>query len=158
MSLIRLLYRSDSALNGSDRALREVAHAIAARAADANAAVGVSGALMFSGSVFVQLLEGEAAAVETIFERICRDIRHRRLVLLDYAGADVRQFPDAPMTAFEGDDEARRLFPAIGDATTITRNRLSANASVELIRRLHGDRMRQPKDAAGKFIATDLMT
>lgn len=159
MALIRLLYRSDSALNGSERAVRETAFAIAAHGVVANAAVGVSGSLMFIGSVFVQLLEGEASSVETIFERICRDVRHRRLILLDLAAAETRMFPDVPMVAFEGDAEARRLFPVIGDAAAVAgRNRLSANASVELMRRLHRKRAARAKEveAVARMIATDV--
>ena len=41
-----------------------------------NAEVGVTGALMFNGGAFAQVLEGPRRGVESTFERIQRDQRH----------------------------------------------------------------------------------
>lgn len=163
MSTIRLLYRSDSELSGSDRAVREAAFAIADAARGRNDAEGVSGALMFVGGVFVQLLEGDAPAVETVFERICRDPRHRRLTLLDYSQVDSLAFGGWGMVAFEGDPRARELFQTIGDAGTFVRgNRLSANMAVDLMRTLfkkRSARTREPRrdGMVDRMIATNVM-
>lgn len=159
MPLVRLLYRSDSELTGSDRAVREAAFAIADASHVNNTRVEVSGALMFAGGVFVQLLEGESAAVERVFERICCDVRHRRLLLLDCSTIEKRVFGDRGMVAFEGDARARSLFPTISEATPYTgRSRLSGNTAVDLMRALYTKRTTKPnRKPADRMLATDVM-
>ena len=158
MSNIRLLYRSDSELSGSDRAVREAAFAISDAARERNSAEGVTGALMFVGGVFVQLLEGEGLAVETVFERICRDPRHRRLTLLDYSQVESLAFDGWGMVAFEGDTRARSLFQTIGEGTFVRGNRLSANMAVDLMRTLFKKRSARTKEPrVDRMIATNVM-
>ena len=53
----------------------------------------VSGVLFCNASTFVQLLEGPAVAVNTTFQRICRDERHTDVRLLWYGEVQERQFP-----------------------------------------------------------------
>ena len=52
-----------------------------------NAAVGVTGLLLCCRDVFVQVLEGDRTAVETVYARVSRDARHEdvRIVSTDYA-------------------------------------------------------------------------
>ena len=58
-----------------------------------NAAHGIGGCLLFDGQRFCQLIEGPAAAVSTLWQRIGRDPRHRDVgVLLDQLTAA----PDEP--------------------------------------------------------------
>ena len=158
MAITRLLYRSDSELIGSARAIREAAFAIADDATLRNERVGVTGALMFAGSVFVQLLEGDGKAVEETFERICRDMRHRRLALLDFSGTDRRVFKTR-MVAFEGDARARELFPPMSATTSFARrNRLSANMAIDLMSRLYERRVAKPKRQPDDWmIATNVL-
>jgi len=47
-----------------------------------NASVGVTGLLLFQGGHFLQVLEGDAAAVRGLFKRICADQRHDTIALL----------------------------------------------------------------------------
>ncbi len=114
---------------------------------------------MFRGGVFVQLLEGESGAIERVFERICRDPRHRRLMLLDFSPADRRAFGEWNMVAFEGDEEAYRLFPAVSEATSFARrNRLSASMAIELMQNLHAKRAAQPPRRGGDWmVATNVL-
>ena len=42
----------------------------------------VTGLLIFDGTYFMQLLEGDAISVEYIFHRICRDTRHENILSL----------------------------------------------------------------------------
>ncbi len=48
----------------------------------ANAAHGLTGMLLYIAGSFVQVLEGEAAMVEAVFETICADKRHGQVALL----------------------------------------------------------------------------
>jgi len=159
MAHVRLLYRSDSELTGADRAVREAAFAIADRAAEQNALDDVTGALMFIDGVFVQVLEGEPAAVERTFEGICRDMRHRRVVVLDYSSVDERIFGAWAMVAFEGDQRARALFPAMSEATSFARrNPLSATMAIDAMRTLLDKRERQMRRTGAKqMIGTDIL-
>ena len=159
MPLVRILYRSDSQLTGADRAVRESAFQIAEHAAARNAEDGVTGALMFVGGVFVQVLEGEPADVERVFERICRDLRHRRLVVLDYSEIGERVFSAWSMVAFEGDGPARELFPGVSEATPFARrNRMSANRAVDMMRALLRRREAKVRKAPDeRMIATDIL-
>jgi hypothetical protein len=47
-----------------------------------NATLGVTGILLLVGRSFFQVLEGEPEPVERLYEKIQRDKRHRRVVVL----------------------------------------------------------------------------
>lgn len=58
---------------------------IAALAADADARnrrLEISGVLLFNGTNFLQILEGDEAAVGALLERIGRDTRHSGLIVM----------------------------------------------------------------------------
>ena len=74
--LFRLVYRSRSAVAGGAEDVRRAIEAVLAVSRRRNAAAGVTGALMFTRLYFVQALEGPTAAVEATFDRICCDLRH----------------------------------------------------------------------------------
>ncbi|WP_409333064.1 BLUF domain-containing protein [Trujillonella humicola] len=80
-SLHRLLYRSHSRL---DPAEREAAIADVFRVARSNnARAGITGALLLTDHWFAQVLEGPAADVQALYERIRRDPRHEDVTLID---------------------------------------------------------------------------
>lgn len=68
-----------------------------------NARDGLTGALIVRHDLYMQLLEGPAAAVETTYGRICKDNRHLAVKLLSRAPAEARMFPHWTMR----DDPAR---------------------------------------------------
>ncbi len=73
-----------------------------------NALDGVSGLLWSDGKRFVQVLEGPAASVREIFDRIQRDHRHHDLVVVGDRLVDRREFGDWAMCfrrSFESDNE-----------------------------------------------------
>lgn len=72
-----------------------------------NAALGVTGALLFSAECFAQVLEGPMPQVHEIFERIQMDNRHSDIVVLLAEQDERRRFPDWAM-AYAGDDPAAR--------------------------------------------------
>lgn len=73
---------------------------LAAAAARANAALGVTGLLAYNGAHFMQLLEGEEAAVEATLDRIAADWRHSGLVVIRRGARAGRECPDWSMRAF----------------------------------------------------------
>jgi len=69
-------------------------HAMLAQARQRNEASGVTGVILYDRGVFLQVLEGDAAAVEATFARICRDPRHRNLFVLRRAPIAQHSFAD----------------------------------------------------------------
>jgi len=88
--LVRLLYAS--------RAEREIDDALVAsileRSQKYNLEHGITGILCTysQGNVFLQVLEGGRAAVNTLYATIVRDPRHHDVTLLDYAEITERRF------------------------------------------------------------------
>jgi Sensors of blue-light using FAD len=110
--MLQLVYVSAAAVPFNDASLRT----LLARARSKNAAVDVSGMLLHQAGTFMQVLEGEARVVETVFERISRDPRHKRVVLLMRRETE-RNFADWSMGFVDVQGTAERLpgFRAIGN-------------------------------------------
>lgn len=85
-----LIYVSRSLLP-SGRAAAEI-EAIVNISTARNAAAGVTGALLYTGKRFAQLLEGEEAAVLDIMASIARDARHCEVVTIDQGPVVARRF------------------------------------------------------------------
>lgn len=103
--LVRLMYAS--------RATDPVGHdelaAIVKMAQTHNHEIGVTGVLCFSGGVFLQALEGGRSAVNTLYNRIAQDKRHRDVVLLNYDEIAERRFASWSM----GSVSLARMNPAV---------------------------------------------
>jgi len=135
MTIHRILYQSESLLTGTEREVHGRVDDIVAAAQWSNTASGLTGALLFTDGLFIQALEGEAQALETTFERICRDLRHRRVVLHEFSEAPGRVFAGWGMTAVAGDPRAATLFsPGAATAPRTARNNALASAAVTLMR------------------------
>lgn len=136
MPIHRLLYRSEAAFLGSpgdvDRQLSEIIEASHV----ANTRVGVTGALLFTSGVFIQALEGPLAAVEPTFERICGDLRHRRVRLLEFVVAEERVFGEWGMAEVTPTRELARLYPTLASAETGRLDTVTASAAVQTMRTL----------------------
>lgn len=88
----QLIYMSqpfgfDSAILGS----------ILATARRKNPQQGITGALICRQDIYLQLIEGEAAAIDALYARILTDDRHLDVVLLSRAEVTDRVFPDWAM-------------------------------------------------------------
>ena len=84
-----ILYISDSRLTsaGEELALQSLVSA----ARERNALVGITGALMFTQTNFIQFVEGPERAVGTLLEALGRDERHENMqILLDGRASDRR--------------------------------------------------------------------
>jgi hypothetical protein len=88
--LVRLLYASRTT-SAIDEAL---VASILEHSRRYNVEHGITGILCTSspGNVFLQLLEGGRAAVNTLYGNIVRDPRHTDITLLDYAEITERRF------------------------------------------------------------------
>ena len=99
--IYRILYCSRNRVElPLERQLTEV-RSILAKSRVNNKGLGVTGALLFNGSVFAQVLEGPVANVEATFEKIQRDLRHDEVVVLEAGSVPCREFGEWAM-AFAG--------------------------------------------------------
>jgi hypothetical protein len=86
--LTRLIYASEP-----DAALSlDAVQSILEHARAANQRNNLTGMLAFDAAGFLQVLEGSREVVSRVYGRIAQDTRHRRLVLLEVAAIDERQF------------------------------------------------------------------
>ncbi|GAB2578153.1 BLUF domain-containing protein [Microlunatus antarcticus] len=71
--------------------------ALLAQSRTANAAVDVTGLLLYRDDVFMQVLEGEEEVVRALYRRIAADPRHHDVANIWVAHAPRRRFPDWSM-------------------------------------------------------------
>lgn len=104
--LVRLIYASkvrDGLAPG------DIDH-ILARSQANNARVGVTGALCYTGGVFLQCLEGGRREVNEVYHRIVGDARHRDPAILGFTEVTARDFADWAMGYVGYTADNRALF------------------------------------------------
>ena len=99
MTIVSVLYVSTSTLSGED-ADRQVDE-IVSIAQRRNPLADLTGALLFTGSHFAQVLEGHGDDIDEMLASIRRDPRHRRLLCVDRSPLLARRFPHWSM-AYSG--------------------------------------------------------
>jgi hypothetical protein len=62
---------------------------------------GITGMLLYEDGTFIQVLEGEDAVVESTFERISKDPRHGKILLIARLELEQRSFHDWEMGFFD---------------------------------------------------------
>jgi hypothetical protein len=106
--LYKLLYCSRNRIQGSEADVKAELQAILASARKNNPAISVTGALIYNGANFAQVLEGPLKSVEHIFEIIQRDPRHSEVVVVQSGPTPSRDFSDWSM-AFAGSNHTDKL-------------------------------------------------
>jgi len=89
MDIARLMYVSKAAAGVDGKTVEEILDVARPR----NARSGVTGLLVYSGTHFLQLLEGPEEQVGEVFDAIRGDQRHQDVVVLLTEHAETRQFP-----------------------------------------------------------------
>lgn len=123
-----ILYVSESLLDASER--EEELDKILALSMQRNPATGVTGALIFTGAHFTQIIEGTGAAVDELMSRIVADRRHTKVDVVESVQMDCRRFPDWSM-AYSGPSEyvIAHVHPLCGQFTD-PRTRVPATRSL----------------------------
>ena len=62
-----------------------------------NSKLGITGMLLFSGDNFIQVLEGELQAINSLYSKISSDPRHTGLLILLKGEVETRNFPQWSM-------------------------------------------------------------
>ena len=93
MALIEMVYASAATVRFSDADLE----ALLAVARSNNARLGISGILLYQDGSFFQILEGEEAAVASLYARVENDDRHANVMLLRKRKIQTRSFAEWQM-------------------------------------------------------------
>jgi Sensors of blue-light using FAD len=94
-----------------------------------NAQLGISGLLLYKDGNFMQVLEGEQAAVQSLHTHIARDPRHRGLITLLQGTHPERQFPEWAMGFCDLNTSEVRSLPGYSEFlnTPLTGNEFAAD-------------------------------
>ncbi len=85
-----------------------------------NQATGISGVLLHHDGLFLQLMEGESQAVETLLKKIMTDRRHEGvLILVDSLRKRPRMFPDWKMGFYHFSSIERVVGPGLMENATL---------------------------------------
>lgn len=130
-SLIQLAYVSSSA---GLLTLDEIA-AILIKSREKNAALGITGMLLYRGGNILQVIEGEDEKVLKLFEIIKMDERHRGVIQLYKKSITERDFPDWQMGFHDLDAEAATHLEGFVDVfgTDFDLHALKASQAAKLI-------------------------
>ena len=116
--LVRLVYTSHNRMDALERDVEGAVASILEASRRNNRANRITGALLYTGGQFAQVLEGPAAAVEATFERIQLDDRHSAVNLVEYGPVETRSFGEWCM-ADAGIDPGRVRVAGVTDLAEI---------------------------------------
>lgn len=106
--LMQLAYISKSAIDGDLNYIRQQVADILQVAQKKNAKLDITGALLYSGGYFCQVLEGAEEDIGDLFETIQMDGRHSEVTVLHFEPLQERGFREWAM-AFAGVEESMRF-------------------------------------------------
>ena len=75
-----------------------------------NPVLGISGVMCFLDGVYLQYLEGEAAAVDALYKKIEKDPRHKDAKVLVHEPISTREYPKWSMALLTWNEETKALF------------------------------------------------
>jgi Sensors of blue-light using FAD len=85
--LVRLLYAS-RCVDDSEKTIESILN----QSREHNPETGITGILCYSGTIFLQAIEGGRSAVSDLYNHISKDKRHKDVVLLHYEEIIERRF------------------------------------------------------------------
>jgi Sensors of blue-light using FAD len=134
----RLLYVSESNIEAlsADRTVSEIIE----RAQVKNAQIHVTGALIFTGQHFAQVLEGSPESISMLMAYIYNDPRHTNIVVFDKSPITQRQFPDWTMAYHGPAPFVSRHIAKLREATSKPEQRRAADWLTDLAREFSSTR------------------
>ncbi len=137
MMLSSLLYISRSTIPPGEA--EAVVTQIVAEAAARNPSSGLTGALLFTGTYFAQVLEGKAAAIDRLMAVVERDPRHDRVLIVDRGPLAARCFTDWSMAYFGPSQFVSRHVTRLLNDPSPDEHRRAAAWLTELLREFASD-------------------
>lgn len=95
--LYSIAYFSKSAISGSHENVVNEIESILSIARSKNKDLSITGALLYSGGYFSQVIEGPLEAIEELFETIQNDPRHSEVTVLHFNPIEIRSFSEWSM-------------------------------------------------------------
>lgn len=110
--IYQIIYISSAKPELDDFALREIAHVASLN----NQENGITGLLLFHDGTIMQVLEGDKASVQSLYEKIKEDPRHSGCMILSESDKNAREFSNWFMgykkaSTLEGADALFALTP-----------------------------------------------
>ena len=133
MTMLSLLYVSRFVIGGCEADV--AVDQIVATARRVNPDRNLTGALIFAGSNFAQILEGPRDAVEAMMALIQSDQRHDNVLIVDRAAIAQRRFPDWSMAYFGRVQYIERHITQLFDSRPIPDRNRTAKLLADLIYR-----------------------
>ena len=134
--LFRILYCSRNLVGETGGQQMDAIDHILATARSNNSRKEVTGALLYSSGYFAQVLEGPRASIETVFERIQRDQRHKDVTVLECAGIRLRDFPAWSMARVQPVTESQEAVASSALQTALDDPNTAGYDVLELLRSL----------------------
>jgi hypothetical protein len=132
--LTRLVYYSESALTSRGQALADELRLLRDTSIRNNSRDGLTGGLVFNGSHFIQVIEGDPGHVITVYSRIFADPRHREVAKIGLMPSSRRAFEDWPMGYADDPRRLDALWSRRGLGGAFHPSRLSAHELVDFVR------------------------
>lgn len=151
--LYRLVYASKNLLQGDESAKRDAVAQILAASQHNNAKLGVTGALMFNGGAFAQVLEGPRRGVEVTFERIQQDPRHGDVTVLQCGPVEQRAFSSWSMAFVGQSPKGRELWSNLAAQSGFELSRLDGDTVFTMLHDLVQEEEGLPLVLAGTALA-----
>lgn len=122
MTLESFLYlsRSTASPAAADAAVQKIVETSRAR----NPGLGLTGALLFTGEHFAQVLEGAAASIDTLMASVSEDPRHEQIIVVSREPIAARRFGEWSM-AYSGPSQfvARHVTRLMSDCAGAEQSR-----------------------------------
>jgi len=135
-AIYRLVYYSRNHILGGDAAFKANVEEILAKSRHNNERDGITGALLFNGGCFAQVLEGPLKKVEAAFERIQQDERHGEVSLLALDPIEARAFPNWAMGYVGSSSEQAARFAVLAEQSGFDIARLNGDQIHSLLKDL----------------------
>jgi hypothetical protein len=101
--------------NLSRQLSKEELFALATYASENNKKKEICGILLYSGNKFLQVLQGEEAAVKALYEKIARDSRHRNVTVIIESHSMAKEFGNWSMAFKDLTLDERALHPELSN-------------------------------------------
>lgn len=114
--LYQLAYASQSNVSLGDKGINLEIGRILTKSKNNNSKKAIGGVLYYADGHFFQVLEGDKEAIESLFEKVCLDVRHSDAKIVFEGYVDAPQFTDWSMHFVSADSSIRQLFKDNGFA------------------------------------------
>lgn len=132
MELQSLLYISRSRIDSAEA--QDVVQSIVDCAVLCNLSWEITGALLFTGTYFAQVLEGRQSAIDQLMDNLIRDDRHEAIVIVERSPLARRQFASWSLAYFGPSQFVNRHVTRLLNTPPSQQNHQAAEWLTELMR------------------------